>query len=171
MTSASSIRIAAISHTMSAAYRRGGDGGYRAPVKRQLPGGYELDDDPDRLDLEAVHRYLSEEAYWALGRSRETVERLAREATRVLGLYHDGAQAGFCRAFSDGVSLAYLADVYVLADHRGHGLGKAMVREMVEGSPLSGVRWILHTRDAHSLYASLGFGPPTGRVMERPPAG
>jgi ribosomal protein S18 acetylase RimI-like enzyme len=137
-------------------------------VRRQLPGGYELDDDPGRLDLDAVHRYLSEEAYWALGRSRETVERLAREATRVLGVYRDGAQVGFCRAFSDGVSLAYLADVYILPDHRDHGLGKAMVREMVEGGLLSSVRWMLHTRDAHSLYASMGFGAPSERVMERP---
>jgi GNAT superfamily N-acetyltransferase len=134
-----------------------------------LAGGYELDDDRSRLDLEAVHRYLSEEAYWALGRSRETVERLAREATRVLGVYHAGAQVGFCRAFSDGVSLAYLADVYVLPEHRGHGLGKAMVREMVDGGALADVRWILHTRDAHRLYEDVGFTAPSARVMERGP--
>jgi GNAT superfamily N-acetyltransferase len=139
-------------------------------VKRALPGGYELDDDPRRLDLEAVHHYLSEESYWARGRSRETVDRLAAEAARVLGLYHGESQVGYCRAVSDGVALAYLADVYVLPEHRGHGLGKEMVREMVEGGTLAGVRWILHTRDAHDLYAAIGFGPPTERVMERPAA-
>jgi GNAT superfamily N-acetyltransferase len=168
MTRASSIRIAAISQTIPAAYRRSADGGYRGPVQRQLPGGYELDDDPSRLDLEAVHRYLSEEAYWALGRSRETVERLAREATRVVGIYLGAMQVGYCRGCSDGVSFAYLADVYVLPAHRGRGLGKAMVREMVEDGSLSGVSWILHTRDAHSLYASMGFVAPSARVMERP---
>jgi GNAT superfamily N-acetyltransferase len=138
-------------------------------MRRQLPGGYELDDDRGRLDLAAVHRYLSEQAYWALGRSRETVERLTRDATRVVGVYLGGEQVGYCRAFSDGVSLAYLADVYVLPEHRGRGLAKAMVQEMVEGGSLSGVRWILHTRDAHGLYAAIGFRAPSERVMERPP--
>jgi GNAT superfamily N-acetyltransferase len=137
-------------------------------VKRALAGGYEIDDDFGRLDLEAVHRYLSDESYWAKGRSRETVDRLAAEAARVLGLYHGELQVGYCRAVSDGVALAYLADVYVLSEHRGRGLGKEMVREMVEGGPLAGVRWILHTRDAHALYAAIGFVPPSERVMERP---
>jgi hypothetical protein len=75
-----------------------------------LDGAYELDDDPGRVDVDAVHDYLSNESYWAKGRPRETVERLVREATRVVGLYVDGRQVGFARAFSDGVALAYLAD-------------------------------------------------------------
>jgi len=139
-------------------------------VKRSLPNGFELDDDPARVDVDAVHRYLSEESYWAKGRSRETVERLLREATRVVGLYHDGRQVGFARAFSDGVALAYLADVYVLPEHRRRGLGVELVREMVENGPLSHVRWVLHTRDAHALYRRYRFGSPSGRLMERPPA-
>jgi GNAT superfamily N-acetyltransferase len=137
---------------------------------RRLEGGYELDDDPGRVDVEAVHDYLANEAYWAKGRPRETVERLVREATRVIGVYHDDRQVGFARAFSDGVALAYLADVYVLPEHRGRGLGLELVREMVERGPLSGVTWSLHTRDAHDLYRKLGFGAPSERVMERPPA-
>jgi GNAT superfamily N-acetyltransferase len=137
---------------------------------RPLGDGYELDDDLARIDVRAVHAYLSDESYWANGRSRETVERLVREATHVVGLYYEESQVGFARAFSDGVALAYLADVYVLPEHRGRGLGVELAREIVENGPLARVRWILHTRDAHDLYRKLGFGPPTERAMERPPA-
>ena len=95
---------------------------------RKLGDGYELDDDPGRVDLDAVHDYLANESYWAEGRSRETVERLVREASRVVGVYYEGNQVGFARAFSDGCALAYLADVYLLPDHRGRGLGVELVR-------------------------------------------
>jgi GNAT superfamily N-acetyltransferase len=134
---------------------------------RTLVGGYELDDDPGRIDVDAVHDYLANHSYWAEGRPRATVERLVREATRVVGLYADGRQVGFARAFSDGVALAYLADVYVLPEHRGRGLGVELVREMIENGPLAGVKWILHTRDAHDLYRRFGFGEPSERVLER----
>jgi GNAT superfamily N-acetyltransferase len=136
---------------------------------RRLGGGYELDDDPARVDVDAVHDYLAHRSYWAEGRSRETVERLVREATRVLGVYAGGRQVGFARAFSDRVALAYLADVYVLPEHRGRGLGVELVREMVENGSLAGVKWILHTRDAHDLYRRVGFGGPSERVLERRP--
>ena len=135
-------------------------------MKRLLPDGYELDDDAGRVDLDAVHDFLSLHSYWAAGRPRETVERLVREATRVVGLYHRGQQVGFSRAVSDGVSFAYLADVYVLPEHRGRGLGEEMVREMVEAAGWN-VRWLLHTGDAHSLYRRVGFGDPSPRLMER----
>jgi GNAT superfamily N-acetyltransferase len=138
-------------------------------MKRELPGGYELDDDPGRVDLDAVFRFLSEESYWAVGRPRETVERLVRDAARVVGVYRAGRQVGFARAVSDGVAVAYLADVFVLPDHRGRGLGKELVREIVERGPFVDVRWLLHTSDAHELYARVGFGPPGERLMERPP--
>jgi len=136
-------------------------------MKRELPGGYELDDDRGRVDLDAVHRYLSEESYWAAGRPRETVERLVAEAARVVGVYRDGEQVGFARAVSDGVAVAYLADVYVLPEHQGRGLGKELVAEIVERGPYAHVRWLLHTRDAHSLYGQFGFGAPGERLMER----
>ena len=136
-------------------------------MRRELPGGYELDDDRDRVDVGELHRFLSTEAYWALGRPRETVERLVRDATRVVGLYHDDRLVGFARAVSDGVAFVYLADVYVLPEHRGRGLGLELVRELVEASPLAERKWLLHTRDAHGLYAKLGFGPPSERLMER----
>ena len=134
---------------------------------RRLDGGYELDDDPARVDVDAVHAYLSEESYWARGRPRETVEALVRAATRVVGLYHDGQQVGFARAVSDGVAFAYLADVFVLPDHRGRGLGVELVREIVERGALADVKWLLHTRDAHDLYRRLGFAEPSEMVLER----
>ena len=137
-------------------------------MKRQLDGGYELDDDRERVDIDAVHAYISQ-AYWALGRPRTEVERLVREAQRVVGLYKDGEQVGFCRAASDGMSFAYLADVYVLEEHRGRGLGLELVREMVDNGPYATKRWLLHTRDMHGLYAKLGFGEPGERLMERSP--
>jgi GNAT superfamily N-acetyltransferase len=136
-------------------------------MRRVLPGGYELDDDVGRIDLDAVHRYLAEESYWAEGRPRAVVEDLVRGATRVVGLYHDGAQVGFARVFSDGHTLSYLADVYVLEEHRGQGLGIELVREAVESGPLSHTRWLLHTKDAQRLYERFGFGPPSERLMER----
>jgi GNAT superfamily N-acetyltransferase len=140
-----------------------------ALVLRTLPGGFELDDDPARIDVAEVHRFLSSESYWALGRSRETVERLLRTADRVVGLYDRERQIGFARAVSDGLAFAYLADVYVLESYRGRGLGIELVREMVENGPYAGCKWLLHTGDAHELYRKLGFRAPSERLMEREP--
>jgi GNAT superfamily N-acetyltransferase len=136
-------------------------------MRRRLDGGLELDDDPERIDVDAVHDYLANESYWAKGRPRDVVERLVREAQRAVGLYDRDRQVGFARAFSDGVSLVYLADVYVLPEYRGRGLGLELVREMVENGPYADIRWILHTRDMHRLYAKVGFDTPSERVMER----
>jgi GNAT superfamily N-acetyltransferase len=139
-------------------------------VRRELPGGYELDDDPARLDVDAIHRYLSEESYWAKGRSREKTEIAIAGATRVIGLYKAGAQVGFARVLSDGIAFAYLADVFVLPEHRGHGRGVEVVREAIETPPWNEMRWILGTVDAHGLYAKFGFQPPSERILERRPA-
>ena len=138
-------------------------------MRRELPDRFELDDDPARVDVDELHRFLSTESYWALGRSRETVERLVRESQRVVGLYRDDRLLGFCRAVSDGVSFAYLADVYVHPEARGRGLGAEIVREMVERGPYADRKWLLHTEDAHGLYEKLGFAPPNYKVMERVP--
>jgi len=138
-------------------------------VRRELADGFQLDDDRDRVDVPELHRFLSTEAYWALGRTRETVERLVREAARVVGLYRGDGLVGFARVVSDGVSITYLADVYVLSEFRGRGLGAELVREAVENGPHAGQRWMLHTTNAHGLYARFGFGSPSSRVMERPP--
>ena len=136
-------------------------------MRRDLADGIELDDDPARIDVDAVHDFLSNHAYWAEGRPWETVERTVREASRVVGLYAGGRQVGFARAFTDGVAAVYLADVYVLPEYRGRGLGVELVREMVENGPYAARKWLLHTRDGHGLYRRFGFGPPSERVMER----
>jgi GNAT superfamily N-acetyltransferase len=136
-------------------------------VRRELGDGLELDDDKARIDRAEVHRFLSEVSYWATGRPRETQDRLIDEAARIVGLYDGDRQVGFCRAATDGVAFAYLADVYVLAEYRGRGLGEELVREMVERGPLAHLKWLLHTSDMHPLYRKLGFGEPSQKVMER----
>jgi len=137
-------------------------------VKRDLGDGYELDDDPARIDREAVHRYLSEESYWARGRSRAVSDAVIGEAARVVGLYRGDEQVGFVRIVSDGHTVAYVADVYVLESHRGRGLGVELVRFALEDGPIAGVtKWGLHTKDAHLLYERFGFAEPDGRYMER----
>lgn len=136
-------------------------------MRRDLGEGYELDDDPARIDRDAVHRYLSEDSYWAKGRSREVVDALIGNAARVVGLYHDGRQVGFSRTVSDGYVHSYLADVYVLEDHRGRGLGLELVRFTVEEGPFARTGWMLHTEDAHGLYAKFGFAEPGPRTLER----
>lgn len=136
-------------------------------MKRDLGDGYELDDDPARIDRAAVHAYLGGESYWAKGRTREVQDALIDGAERVVGLYRDGEQIGFSRTLSDGHAQSYLADVYVLDAHRGRGLGVEVVRFSVEEGPFAETKWFLHTRDAHDLYRKFGFVEPSERVLER----
>jgi len=131
-------------------------------------GSYEIDDDPARIDAAAAAAFLTTGAYWARWRTAQDISRQIAEAWRVTGAYDPaGAMVGFARAFSDGGS-AYLADVYVLPEHRGTGLGKAVVRTMVEDGPGAGFRWMLHTSDAHGLYREFGFTTPSTMFLERP---
>lgn len=136
-------------------------------MKRDVGDGYELDDDPGRIEREAVHRYLSEESYWARGRSREVQDDLIDRAARVVGLYKDGVQVGFTRTLSDGHAQSYLADVYVLEQHRGRGLGVELVRFSVDEGPFARTKWFLHTEDAHDLYRKFGFSVPGAKALER----
>ncbi len=136
-------------------------------MRRQIGEGLELDDDRARVDVDVVHRYLSEEAYWVPGRSRETVERLVRESTRVIAAYDDDQLVGFCRVISDASNMAWLGDVFVLPEHRGRGIGVELVREAVEFPEHRDLQWYLGTRDAHELYAKFGFGSPDERTMVR----
>lgn len=120
--------------------------------------GYELSSDPARLDLRAVHAYLTR-SYWSPGIPFETVERAARHSL-CFGLYErtTGAQVGFTRVVTDHATFAYLCDVYVLEAHRGHGLAKWMMREVMAHPALTGARRVmLATRDAHGLYRQSGF--------------
>lgn len=124
------------------------------------------------MDVDAVHRYLSEEAYWSLGRSRETVER-SLAGSVVIGAYAaDETQAGFARVVTDRATFAWLCDVFVLPGHRGHGLGKRLVAAALSHPAVAGVgRVMLKTNDAHGLYAPYGFTPVDDpeRWMERRP--
>ena len=136
-------------------------------MKRDLGDGFELDDDRARIDREAVHAYLGGTSYWAEGRTRERQDELIDASEHVVGLYRDGRQVGFARAVDcDAAGFVYLADVYVLDEARGRGLGVELVREIVEHGPFADRRWVLHTRDAHALYAKFGFGP-NERLLER----
>ena len=129
-------------------------------VHRILNNDYVLDDDPDRIDREAVHAFISQ-SYWAAGRERAVMDELIATAARVVGLYApDGRQLGFARVVSDGHTVSYLADVYVLEEARGRGFGLELVRFTVDGGTLGHTKWQLHTRDMHSLYAKLGFVAP-----------
>ncbi|HEX4114799.1 MAG TPA: GNAT family N-acetyltransferase [Solirubrobacteraceae bacterium] len=140
-------------------------------MRRWLPDGLELDDDPKRVDVDAVHAFISQESYWGKGRARERVARAIDGSTRVVGIYRGSDQVGFARAVSDGAVVAYLADVYVLEPYRGKGLGLELIREIVDGDTRNDVRWMLHTADAAGLYRKLGFRPqaPPYPLMERPP--
>ncbi len=138
-------------------------------MRRRLRDGFELDDDPGRIDAEVVCRFLAEDSYWAQGRERELILRTIREATRAVGVYSPaGEMAGYARVVSDGVVFAYLADVFVLEAFRGAGLGVEIVREAVENGPHAELRWILGTADAQGLYERFGFGEPSQLLMERP---
>ena len=134
-------------------------------------GAYELDDNAARVDRDAAWHFLSTDAYWGRTRTRADFDAQFASAWRVVGVYQQesGRMVGFARAVSDGVDFAYLADVYVLPDDRGRGLGKELVRTMIDRGPGAGFRWTLHTADAHGLYRQFGFGPPTDRYLERPP--
>jgi GNAT superfamily N-acetyltransferase len=131
---------------------------------------YEYDDDPARIDHDAVWSFLSDQAAWGRWRSRGTLDAQISRSWRVVGAYHrpSGDLVGFARAVGDGVSLAYVADVYVLPEHRGRRLGVGLMTALIESGPGTHFRWMLHTTEAHGLYAKLGFKPPDGTYLERP---
>jgi len=122
--------------------------------------GYEVSTDPARLDIERIHRFLST-SYWSSGIPLEVVERAVAHSLP-FGLYSpSGEQIGFARTVTDRATYAYLADVYVEADHRGHGLGKFLMSCVMTHPELQGLRrWALATADAHGLYERHGFAPP-----------
>jgi GNAT superfamily N-acetyltransferase len=129
---------------------------------------YRLSEDRAELDLERVHHWLSEGAYWALGRSRETVER-SFAGSYPAGVFAGAEQVAVARIVSDATTFAWLCDVYVDPGHRGHGLGQTLARWAVGWARRHGVyRVMLATHDAHGVYATVGFRPPAnpGNWME-----
>jgi GNAT superfamily N-acetyltransferase len=135
----------------------------------QLVGSYLVSDDPALLDVNAMHAYLKR-SYWSQDIPVEVVER-AVQGSLCIGAYDaSGAQVGLARFISDFATFAYVCDVYVLEEHRGHGLSKAMMAMAVNHPKLQGLRrWTLVTLDAHGLYEQFGFTPiaNTERFMER----
>ncbi len=124
--------------------------------------------DPDRLDLDTIHGFLSR-SYWAAGIPRETVERSIRHSI-CFGAFDGDRQIGFARVISDRATYAYVADVFVLPSHRGRGVGKRLMACITTHPELQDLRlWTLFTRDAHGLYCQYGFANARypDRLMER----
>jgi GNAT superfamily N-acetyltransferase len=121
---------------------------------------YRVTTDISTFDFDVVHRYLSEDAYWSPGISREKVERAAAHSL-AFGLFHRDAQIGYARAITDTVSFAYLADVFVLPGRQRDGLGTWLVECLMAHPDLQGLRkMMLTTTSAHTLYARFGFAVP-----------
>ena len=122
---------------------------------------YVVSTSTERIDRERVHYWLSELSYWARGRSRETQD-AAIDASRNYGVFdtETGEQAAYGRVITDGVTFAWLCDVFVAPDARGRGLGKLLAAAVVDDlEPLGLKRIMLSTGDAHGLYAQFGFAP------------
>ena len=135
-------------------------------MTRWRRGDAEVDTDRGRLDFGMMHAFLTR-SYWAEGRTPEQLRR-AVESSLPFGLYLERRQVGFARVVSDRLTFAYLADVFVLEQERGHGLGTFLVESILSWEELAGVRyWTLFTRDAHALYGKFGFGPLEGERFER----
>jgi len=125
--------------------------------------------DQELLDIDLIHRYLSEEAYWSKGIPKEVVKESIRNSLN-FGLYDQGGQVGYARVISDYATIAYLGDVFILPDYQGKGLSKKLMQEVMFHPKLQGLRrWILLTRDAHGLYEQFGWKPigKPDRWMER----
>jgi GNAT superfamily N-acetyltransferase len=128
-------------------------------------GDYVISTERERLDLDLVHRFLSNESYWAPGVEREVVARSV-ENSLCFGLYEGERQVGFARVLTDHAALAWLADVFVVSEHRGRGLGKWLVETVLAHPDLEHLRrFMLGTADAHSLYERYGFRPADPNVM------
>ncbi len=123
-------------------------------------GTYRLSTDRALLDLTRICAFITEESYWGKGLDGTTIERAIAGSLPIGAYAADGGLAGFGRVVTDGAVFAYLRDVFVLPSHRGRGLGRAISAAALDHPDLATVRnWMLATRDAHGVYAPLGFAP------------
>jgi GNAT superfamily N-acetyltransferase len=149
-------------------HNRSARGGFVDTFLKYSHGTYTLTDDPARLDLTAMHAYLRR-SYWAEQIPLEVLERAVRGSLCIGAYDADGAQVGLARFISDYATFCYVCDVYVLEEHRGRGLSKAMLALAAGHPKLQGLRrWMLVTKDAHGLYRRFGFTAATNidRHME-----
>lgn len=140
------------------------------PDREWQRGEYTISTDSKRLDLSVIHDFISNQSYWAQGRAIETVKR-ALDNSLNFGLYKSDQQIGFARVVTDYATFAWIADVFVLPEERGRGLSKWLIEVILSHPELQGFRrWVLATKDAHSLYARFGFIAlhRPERWMERP---
>lgn len=125
-----------------------------------MTDGYVIRTDLADMDLDLVHEWLSTDAYWSLGRTREAVTTAAEHSLNFGAFTGDGRQVAYARVVTDHANFAWLCDVYVDRDHRGRGLGTRLVAAATEAVDALGVsRTLLATADAHGVYAGLGFTP------------
>jgi len=133
-------------------------------------GEYSISTDPSRLNVDLIHDFLSKQSYWATGRLRDVVERSIQNSLS-FGIYRGRDQVGFARIVTDYATFAWIADVFVLPEHRGQGLSRWLMETMIAHPRLQGFRrWVLSTKDAHGLYEKFGFIKlhRPERWMERP---
>lgn len=126
-------------------------------IKEWQRGEYTISTDQSRLDVNLIHDFLTNSSYWAVGRKLETVKR-SIENSLAFGIYEDDRQVGFGRVVTDYATFAWVADVFVLEEARGRGLGTWLMEVMLSHPELQGFRrWSLATKDAHEIYRSFGF--------------
>lgn len=127
-----------------------------------------ISDDKSRLDIELIHKFLTN-SYWAEGRTIEAVKK-SIEHSICYGVYKANEQIGFARIVTDSTVFAYLMDVFIIEEHRGKGYSKLLLKNIFEDDRFKSIKkWMLATKDAHSLYAQFGFGEIKNpdRLMEK----
>jgi len=129
--------------------------------------GYIISTDPGKLDIAVIHQYLSKESYWAQNIPIEVVKRSIANSF-CFGIYLLDKQIGFARLVTDKATFAYLADVFILPEHRGKGLSKWLIASIRANPEVQGLRrWMLGTKDAHGLYQQFGWTPLSEEAVRR----
>ena len=133
-------------------------------------GDYTISTNNEQLDLAIIHNFISNQSYWGRGRRADTVQR-ALDHSLNFGVFENKQQIGFARVVTDFATFAWVADVFIIEEHRGKGLAKWLMESILSHPELQGFRrWVLATRDAHELYRRFGFKElkRPERWMERP---
>ena len=133
-------------------------------------GEYTISTDKTRLDLAIIHDFISNHSYWGRGRKIKTVQRSLDHSLN-FGIFKKDQQVGFARVVTDFATFAWIADVFILEEHRGQGLAKWLMKSILSHPELQGFRrWVLATKDAHELYLKFGFQElrRPERWLERP---